>query len=57
MSYSTHLQRCKRSFIKWSYETGQQCYQTLFSGESEEEIDVTQEIFWNEYTDFDNNID
>ena len=29
---------------------------TSFSGEYEEEIAVTQDIFWTEYTDFDNNI-
>ena len=29
----------------------------LFSGASEEEMAVTQDIFWTEYIDFDNNID
>ena len=29
---------------------------TLFSGASEEEMAVTQDIFWTEYTDFDKNI-
>ena len=29
---------------------------TLFSGASEEEMAVTQDIFWTEYTDFDNKI-
>ena len=29
---------------------------TLFSGASEEEMYVTQDIFWTEYTDFDNKI-
>ena len=29
---------------------------TLFSGASEEEMSVTQDIFWTEYTDFDNKI-
>ena len=29
---------------------------TLFSGSSEDEMSVTQDIFWTEYTDFDNNI-
>ena len=28
----------------------------LFSGASEEKIDVTQDIFWTEYTDFDKKI-
>ena len=30
---------------------------TLFSGASEEEISVTQDIFWTQYTYFDNRID
>ena len=29
---------------------------TLFSGASEEKIAVTQDIFWTDYTDFDNTI-
>ena len=29
---------------------------TLFYGASEEEMSVTQDIFWTEYTEFDNNI-
>ena len=29
---------------------------TLFSGASEEEMAVTQDLFWTEYTDFDNKI-
>ena len=29
---------------------------TLFHGASEDEISVTQDIFWTEYTDFDNKI-
>ena len=29
---------------------------TLFSGSSEEEMDVTLDVFWTEYTDFDNMI-
>ena len=28
----------------------------LFSGASEEKIDVTQDIFWTEYTEFDNKV-
>ena len=29
---------------------------TLFHGVPEDEMDVTQDIFWNKYTEFDNNI-
>ena len=29
---------------------------TMFSGESEEEMALTQDTFWTEYTDFDKNI-
>ena len=29
---------------------------TIFSGASEDEMSVTQDILWTEYTDFDNNI-
>ena len=42
--YSDHRKQVK-IFIK-----------TLFHGRSEDKMSVTQDIFWTEYTDFDNNI-
>ena len=40
MCYSSHLQKYKR----------------LFSGSSEKDMNVTLDMFWTEYTDFDNKI-
>ena len=56
MCYSAHSQRCKKHSDSDHRKQVSNFIKTLCFGASEEEMDVTQDIFWTEYTDFDNNI-
>ena len=56
MCYSIHSQRFKRSFSSDNRKQVKMFIKKLFSGVSEEEIAVTQYIFWTEYADFDSKI-
>ena len=56
MSYSTHFQNAKYHSYSDHRKQVNNVIKKLFSGASEDEMSVTQDIFWTEYTDFDNNI-
>ena len=58
LCFVTHIH--KDAKYNWDSDNRKQVnnfIKTLFSEESEEEMSVTQDIFWTDYTNFDNKID